>query len=816
MTYNTGNPIGSTDARDRLDNSENMDILENSTTLNAHADRLGTMRKTRKGMELEHDNQISAHELEHDSQIAAHEVEHDYQMQSFENDFDSRLAGMAFTRVGTFTTGATLTDMRQTLLWEVSQGGDGHEYGWTGSFLPSGKVVAAGSTPATTGGVGAGAWVDRTDVTLREDIQLRNSFVGKSIVDLLSDSELSRLQSGDPTLDLTSRIQSLIDEGKPFFLAPGLTHYCSGSLTMKTGAKIIGSTPATTADVNHSARLIFDETKTSVGIYLNSIGVNTTDWAISGVAISPRNVAVSSGFKALYLSSTGGISYGFEINADISKCHTGLEANKDLWDGKINIHFRYCYNSFVGILGDGAATSLHGWLKTSFCFNGPKMRHIYYSNINLWVERSGISVPDNIPGLISSFPTTETPIMVELNGVSGLRGVFGVENTQAQLINAKNFSSADFSIMLYNSPSHLFQKDATRISNVALADQALIYLADGCSIGLNGLVAMWFSTAGYPAPLADPTYFYTSKSAIDRPRLVLKNSSCSFYSYAFSPDDSTKVAEVSACAEDNTLIAFGTNQYKNYFPQRFALGTTPWLTLAATTFTSAYHYIGTNKSFVDGSGYIVFQGSQAGNQITFKDVNGGTPSSAVAAMYVPKSSSTSRSINAAGTVNTNGADYAEYMKKRNDCGDIAKGDVCGIDENGLLTDKFDLAHSFVIKSTNPAYVGGDCWFDEEEPEIPTEGATSDETLAYDKLKAEFDARMEDARKTVDRIAFSGQVPCNILGASSGDYILPKRNDDGSIGLDHVSSVLPDSKINAIGKVWKILDDGRAWVAVIIS
>lgn len=170
MTFNTGNPIGSADARDRLDNSENMDILENSTTLNAHPDRLGTMRKTRKGMELEHDNQIAAHEAEHDAQIAAHEDEHDNQMQSFENEFDSRLAGMAFTRVGTFTTGATLTDMRQTLLWEVSQGGDGREYGWTGSFSPSGKVVIAGSNPETTGGIGAGAWVDRTDVILQANL----------------------------------------------------------------------------------------------------------------------------------------------------------------------------------------------------------------------------------------------------------------------------------------------------------------------------------------------------------------------------------------------------------------------------------------------------------------------------------------------------------------------------------------------------------------------------------------------------------------------------------------------------------------------
>ena len=155
-TYNTRNPIGSTDARDRLDNSENMDILENSTTKLTHPDRLGTLRKTRYGMEVEHDAQIAAHELEHDNK-----------MQSFENDFDSRLAGMAFTRVGSFTTGATLTDMRQVLIWEVSQGGDGHEYGWTGTFP---KVVSAGTTPATSGGIGAGAWVDRTDVTLRDEV----------------------------------------------------------------------------------------------------------------------------------------------------------------------------------------------------------------------------------------------------------------------------------------------------------------------------------------------------------------------------------------------------------------------------------------------------------------------------------------------------------------------------------------------------------------------------------------------------------------------------------------------------------------------
>ena len=145
-TYNTGNPIGSTDSRDRLDNTENMDYLENSTTELTHADRFGTVRKTRHGMEVEHD-----------AQIAAHESEHDAQMQSFENDFDGRLAGMAFTRVGSFTDGYTLTNMRQTLEY------NGHEYSWSGAFP---KVVAPGTDPTA---VGSG-YISRTDVVLRGEL----------------------------------------------------------------------------------------------------------------------------------------------------------------------------------------------------------------------------------------------------------------------------------------------------------------------------------------------------------------------------------------------------------------------------------------------------------------------------------------------------------------------------------------------------------------------------------------------------------------------------------------------------------------------
>ncbi len=129
-TFNTGNPIGSTDARDRSDNSENLDLAVNSLAL-TFEDRLGRTR----------------------------------------DSFEGRLAKGSFYRAGTFSAGYTLTNMRQTLEYS------GHEYGWTGSFSPSGKVVAAGATPATSGGIGAGAWVDRTDEALRVELSTVDSTV---------------------------------------------------------------------------------------------------------------------------------------------------------------------------------------------------------------------------------------------------------------------------------------------------------------------------------------------------------------------------------------------------------------------------------------------------------------------------------------------------------------------------------------------------------------------------------------------------------------------------------------------------------------
>lgn len=52
-TYNTGNPIGSTEVKDLYDNAENLDIAINSPSADVWTDRLGQARKTWRGIQNE-------------------------------------------------------------------------------------------------------------------------------------------------------------------------------------------------------------------------------------------------------------------------------------------------------------------------------------------------------------------------------------------------------------------------------------------------------------------------------------------------------------------------------------------------------------------------------------------------------------------------------------------------------------------------------------------------------------------------------------------------------------------------------------------
>ena len=175
--------------------------------------------------------------------------------------------------------------------------------------------------------------------------------------------------------------------------------------------------------------------------------------------------------------------------------------------------------------------------------------------------------------------------------------------------------------------------------------------------------------------------------------------------------------------------------------------------------------------------------------------NAGTANAANSVMKLGTMGATNRSISAAGTINASGADYAEYMTKAGDF-TIAKGDVVGINAEGKLTNVFADAISFCVKSTDPSYVGGDVWgcgFDGD-----PEG-------------------LEAARQCVDRIAFAGQVPVNILGTTPGQLIVPV-NDNGAIkGIaKNEADMTLAEYMKSVGRVIAVEADGRAKIIVKVA
>jgi hypothetical protein len=184
-----------------------------------------------------------------------------------------------------------------------------------------------------------------------------------------------------------------------------------------------------------------------------------------------------------------------------------------------------------------------------------------------------------------------------------------------------------------------------------------------------------------------------------------------------------------------------------------------------------------------------------GNMVLCPDgltVSASGENSANCMMKVRKDSTTNRSINAVGTVNAGGADYAEYEEKRSDCGAVAKGQIVGFDADGLVTDAWAEAVSFGIKSTNPSYVGGDTWGSEDA------------------------AGQEAARARVDRIAYSGKVPCNVTASRVGDYVVAVASGTGIAGQAICASAITfDQYRRAVGRVRRIVDAAHCIVSVIV-
>jgi len=279
------------------------------------------------------------------------------------------------------------------------------------------------------------------------------------------------------------------------------------------------------------------------------------------------------------------------------------------------------------------------------------------------------------------------------------------------------------------------------------------------------------------------------------------------------------------------------------------------------TITGAGALITARSSTSEGTPLVSVRDGSGVEAVSIYVARGSPPNAAGSALKINGQSVTSRSISAGGTINASGADYAEYEYRREDCRAFAKGDIVGFDADGLLTDRYDLALAFGVKSTNPNLVGGDTWAENVgprpvepvyvDPDIPRppapdfkgcDGLESNERqAAFDKALTEyeaalaahrtawearemvpyraalaaFEAELEKARQRVERIAYCGKCPVNVTGAKPGDWIVPARAEDGSITayIANNSGLSFEMFRVAVGQVRRILPDGRAEIAV---
>jgi hypothetical protein len=199
-TYNTGNPIGSTDARDLYDNAENLDHAVNSN-LPAFTDRLGVSRRTFRGIE--------------DSAAVV-------------------LAGLGYAVPVPYTAGISLTLPTQTV-----------EY--------SGEVYAPvfGALPFTTSGVFESANFRLIQGLTAGDMAsgIGASLVGYTPAGAVPTDVQSKLREsvsvkdfgavGDGVTDDTVAIQAALDAGRWVFLPRGI-YRTTSELVIKKNSGLIG------------------------------------------------------------------------------------------------------------------------------------------------------------------------------------------------------------------------------------------------------------------------------------------------------------------------------------------------------------------------------------------------------------------------------------------------------------------------------------------------------------------------------------------------------------------------------------------------
>lgn len=235
-TFNTGNPIGSTNVKDLYDNAENFDVAANSRTSRSWIDRLGAPRKTWWGME---------------------------------QDFQDFLLSSGYVDIGDYGPGLTITARNQI-------------FARNGELYRAGPGLALPYTTTGDWGAEGSNFVAVGDAALRQDLSggSGDTLVGRgagTVADALDGLEASDAGSifrfggvGDGTTDVSPAIALAVQtQGRVVFPWTELGYSVQGNPNIILSRDIELDFNGSVVDFGDAARLRFQSPIVADGLTLD-------------------------------------------------------------------------------------------------------------------------------------------------------------------------------------------------------------------------------------------------------------------------------------------------------------------------------------------------------------------------------------------------------------------------------------------------------------------------------------------------------------------------------------------------------------------